>query len=116
MFGASLTVGLTVSDLNRAQLEALFDMVGYALMERQGGKSSLLDHSVSIDLGKGVIEIAVTTEAKTERKAQALADYYVHDVLRATGGVYTSDEPEPVWSEHAVPFSADVTSRELIAI
>ncbi len=116
MFRASLTVKLAVVGLNREQLSALFDLLGSELMERQGDKSSLLDHSVSIDLGLRVIEIAVTTEARTQREAEALANYYIQDVVTATGGNYKSEEPEVRSSKLATPFSADITSRELVSV
>lgn len=118
MFGAALTVRLIVRDISREDLELLFHELGFALMERQGKMSSLLDHSVAIDLGEGVIEISVTTAARSEREAQALADFYVKDVLRSTGGHYIGGAAaEPVFSDEAEAFAGvEVTSRMLVSV
>lgn len=117
MVSSALNVRIAVTDLDRGQLEQLFDLLGEKLMERQGPESSLLDHSVSIDLGTGVIEITVTTSAKSEREAQVLADYYVNDVLTSSGGVYSAAAEEQHQKDAFPPeFGIEVTAHELVPV
>ena len=109
-------VRLVVPELSPSQLEDVFDRLGDALIERQGERSSLLDHSLSADLGLKLLEISVTTEGRTEQEAEALADFYVEDAIVATGGVYTPRPPEAQISGSATPFRTDVqhSERELV--
>ena len=116
MYGTALTLGLLVHHLGRDELEKLFDALGAALMERQGSGSSLKDHSVSIDLRESTIEISVTTEAATKREAVALAEFYVNDVIEATGGLIRQEEPSVVGTRDTVVFDAAVTAKELVAV
>ena len=122
MFGASLTVKVTVHGLDRAGLEALFHGLGSHLIERQGEGASLLDHSVAADLGSSSFEISVTTAGKTADEANAMADFYIRDVLKATGGNPTDvakkfrATPSPVALASDEAAGIEVLERELVAV
>ncbi len=119
MVSSARTVSITVTDLDRGQLEQLFDVLGEKLMERQGPDSSLLDHSVSIDLGTGVIEIAVTTTARLQHEAEVLADYYAEDVLTSAGGVYSRAADAHLQGRGvaaSTEFAMAVNGRQLVAV
>lgn len=119
MVSSALTVSITVPDLDRGRLEQLFEVLGEKLMERQGPDSPLLDHSVSIDLGTGVIEIAVTTTARSLREAEVLADYYIEDVLSSAGGVYSQAADAHLQGRGtaaSAEFATAVNGRQLVAV
>lgn len=86
MFGAAVTAQIVVPKLGREDLEGLFHALGKALLSLQGGDSALLDHAVALDIGKGIIEISVTTVADDPDMAHSLAEGYLRNAITATGG------------------------------
>jgi hypothetical protein len=107
MYGAAVTAQIVVLTLGRDDLERLFHALGGALMDLQGPGSQLLDHSVSLDRGKGLIEISVTTTAEDAGEAEELAEQFIRQAIQSTGGnVREADAAAGI----------SVTSRELVAV
>ena len=103
MYGAAVTFQFVVVSLSRDDLEQLFYALGDALTDLQGDSSPLLDHSVSLNRGTGLIEIAVTTSADDADDATALGERFIREAIVATGGNVREAE-------------AAVISRELVAV
>ncbi len=85
MIGFAIGAQFTITGLDRAHLENVFNLLGSAFMEAQKSDPEVLDHSVSIDLGKGKVEINVTTSGATRAQAEALAERTIAEVLRRSG-------------------------------
>ena len=124
-YATALTARLAITDLDRAELEELFDELADNLHGKEGNNSPLLDSDVAIDFGAAVIEISVTASGTTVEAANALAEHYVTAALTETGGVFAGEEPEPEPAPHALahlvvaPFGGaplEVTHRQDVLV
>lgn len=82
----SYAVAFTVAGLDKEQLETLFREFGELLTEVEQTQAGLLDHAVSVDLGRRRFEFDLTTEAADAVAAERLAKHFVLSLLASTGG------------------------------
>jgi len=116
MIGFAIGAEVAVDEVDRAKMTALFDELGSALIARQSDGSGVLDHAVSIDLGRCVIGIDVTTTAATREQAEELAERTIAEVLAETGNA-NIEEIIALMRENATDRpSAVITARELVAL
>lgn len=110
-----------IPDLDRDALERVFFGMGDVLTDIEGEAHEVLDHAVSIDLGRKLVTIEVTARGVTIDEADAMAKAAVLLAMRATGGAAaTADQlrqfalgGSSVVDELAAR-DIDVVSRELV--
>ncbi|MEN0023223.1 MAG: hypothetical protein AAGC61_08065 [Microbacterium sp.] len=81
-----------ISGLDRGELEAVFFGMGDVLSDIEDEMPEVLDHAVSVDLGRKRVTIEVTAKGSTVEEADTLAKAAVLMAMKATGGAPASAE------------------------
>jgi hypothetical protein len=81
-----------IPDLDRDALQTVFFGMGDVLTDLEQEVPEVLDHAVSIDLGRKLVTIEVTARGTSIDDADAMAKAAVLLAMRATGGAAATAE------------------------
>ncbi|GEC76437.1 hypothetical protein [Microbacterium maritypicum] len=83
---------IQIPDLDRDALEKVFFGMGDVLTDLEDEVPEVLDHAVSIDLGRKLVTIEVTARGASVDEADSMAKAAVLLAMRATGGAAATAE------------------------
>lgn len=83
---------IQIPDLERDALEKIFFGMGDVLTDLEDEVPEVLDHAVSIDLGRKLVTIEVTARGASVDEADSMAKAAVLLAMRATGGAAATAE------------------------
>lgn len=110
-----------ISGLDREALTNVFFGMGDVLSDVEDEVSDVLDHAVSIDLGRKLIQIEVTARGASVEEADTLAKACVLVAVKATGGSPANADQLRQFAlsgtsvvDELAAHDIDITSHELV--